>query len=715
MATSGNFKTGSVEGRSLTFKWTLGSQNVANNRTTINWELVGSGSHTGWVNCGPFEVTIQGKVVYTSDTRVQVYPDTVVASGSTTINHNADGTKYFTASIEAAIYSYSVNVKGSGGWDLPQIPRNARITGATNFSNSTRDGLTIDYYNPAGSAIYALQACISFDGSAADVPYRDIPKSKNGSYTFDLTDAEMRTLMAGTTGGKRTVRVYVQSKVNSSADWSRSHLSRTFTVTEGGVSTGTVTANDLTYETDSDYSYFNGDSQYLPIIRGVGSYISIHVADIKYNAGSVLGDEDAEITRATCGDTTVTRASSDYGYISSVSNKTQQILFFAPLLSDSIKLTIKTFRGNYTKTIKIPADKWVNLTAPKVYGASRAYISAVGNINLTLRMSAWSGIVPQGDTTSIRPYYQITSENLPGYMRYTDFRVYYKRTNELVWHTTPETMIALEVGTDDSTYNFTGTIEDIVYTAAYDIKVELSTTDYNVFNGISPASVENLTTEFIINGISAQPVFDWGQYDFNFNVPVYMKNSLYLSNAQRIFSQSTNGLDLMMVSLNDNNQSFFGYGGYEQEIGTTYFDGNAVNIRSKNNINNTATGTIGGNKAWTNSSDARLKENIEDLPQVFCDIWLELQPKMFEWNEISGKDDKKHFGLIAQDVIDTFQKYGLDYKAYGFIETIPINEVDYFAITYEAYNLITAQVLKNTVNEVSELKKEIAEIKRMLS
>jgi hypothetical protein len=170
-----------------------------------------------------------------------------------------------------------------------------------------------------------------------------------------------------------------------------------------------------------------------------------------------------------------------------------------------------------------------------------------------------------------------------------------------------------------------------------------------------------------------------------------------------------------MVSLNASNQAFFGYGTYDAGLGSTYFDGNTVNIRSKNNINNTAGGTIGGNKAWTNSSDSRLKEDVEDLPSVFCELWLELAPKVFRWNELNNGDATLHFGLIAQDVIAAFKKYGLNYKDYGFVSTVPVNGVDYYAITYEYYNMITAQVLKNTVAEVATIKDELKQIRNKLS
>ena len=240
----------------------------------------------------------------------------------------------------------------------------------------------------------------------------------------------------------------------------------------------------------------------------------------------------------------------------------------------------------------------------------------------------------------------------------------------------------------------------------YEAVVNLTGLDYRtayVFQAYAKDKLATVYTEE--KTIKSLPLFDWDADSFAFHVPVFMDNT------KQIWYKDTEGNNILMVSMNDMNQSFFGYGAYNAGLGSTYFDGNSVYIRSKNNINNTASGTIGGNKAWTNSSDARLKEDIRDLPQVFCDIWNELQPKLFRFNKLNGGGNTLYFGLIAQDVIAAFEKYGLDYRNYGFVSTMPIDGVDYFAITYEAYNMITAQVLKNTLAEVSAIKRELAEIR----
>ena len=66
MASSGSITTGTKEGRSVTLSWTLSSQDIANNTSTIAWTLKGSGSGSGWVLSGGFKAVINGTTVYLS-------------------------------------------------------------------------------------------------------------------------------------------------------------------------------------------------------------------------------------------------------------------------------------------------------------------------------------------------------------------------------------------------------------------------------------------------------------------------------------------------------------------------------------------------------------------------------------------------------------------------------------------------------------------------
>lgn len=157
MAASGSFKTGNYDGRYLTFSWSETSQNVTNNTTTISWRLTGEGGDSTWYNSGNFKVVIAGEVVYSSATRIQLKKGTVVASGTYTFKHNADGTKSFTASAEAGIYTVAVNCTGSGTFTLDTIPRASQpslITWPNNTQNVGNFGTEISIHMNRNSSAF---------------------------------------------------------------------------------------------------------------------------------------------------------------------------------------------------------------------------------------------------------------------------------------------------------------------------------------------------------------------------------------------------------------------------------------------------------------------------------------------------------------------------------------------------------------------------------
>lgn len=279
MPSSGSFTTSSCEGRSLTFNWSVKSQSISTNQTTINWSLVGSGSYTsGWVTCGNFKVTIEGNTVYSSSTRINVYSGTVVASGTYTFTHSSNGTKSFTAYAEAGIYYVAVNCSGSNTWSLPTITRQATITSAPNFNDEANP--TIYYTNPAGTAVTSLQACISLTGANADVSYRNITITGT-SYTFNLTTAERNTLRQATTGKTRTVYFVVKTVINGTT------LTNSKAVTFSIIN-GSPTIASLTYQ-DSNAS--------TVAITGNNQQIIQNQSTLQLNIGAVAALKYATISK----------------------------------------------------------------------------------------------------------------------------------------------------------------------------------------------------------------------------------------------------------------------------------------------------------------------------------------------------------------------------------------------------------------------------------
>lgn len=146
MAWSGSFKTTACKNLSLLISLSEQSQSIENNTTTIAWKISGyrTDGATGYITCGGFKLVINGTTVYSKseDYRIDVYNGTVVASGTTTISHNSDGTKSFSASAEAGIYYHDVNCSGSGSFTLPTIPRKSTLS-VGNGTLGTAQTLTI--------------------------------------------------------------------------------------------------------------------------------------------------------------------------------------------------------------------------------------------------------------------------------------------------------------------------------------------------------------------------------------------------------------------------------------------------------------------------------------------------------------------------------------------------------------------------------------------
>ena len=79
-------------------------------------------------------------------------------------------------------------------------------------------------------------------------------------------------------------------------------------------------------------------------------------------------------------------------------------------------------------------------------------------------------------------------------------------------------------------------------------------------------------------------------------------------------------------------------------------------------------GTIYG--TVSSSSDRRLKEEIMEFSQVHEDIYMDLRPVSFRYKNFEGeekKHDRPHYGFIAQEIEEAFEKRGITTDDYGII------------------------------------------------
>lgn len=333
MASSGNFTTTSSNNRSLKFSWEIKSQSVADNKTTISWKVVGAGSASGYVKCGGIYVKINGTVIVdeSTNTRYEVYNGTTVKSGTTTIAHNSDGTKTFSAEVKAGIYQYARNCSGSGSWTLTAIPRKATLSTATNFNDEGNPSIT--YSNPAGTAATTLQAYIyASDDSTVLVGGKDLTKTGT-SFTFSLTNAERNTLRkACVNANSMTVKFYVKTIISGTTYWS-SAIDKTFSIINANP---TVSASVI--DNGSESTRLTGDSNVM--IKGYNN------VDASMTATALKG-ATIKSYKIVNGSTTVNAASGSFHY---TENPT-----FVFTATDS--------RGNVaSKTITMPMVEYIKLT-----------------------------------------------------------------------------------------------------------------------------------------------------------------------------------------------------------------------------------------------------------------------------------------------------------------------------------------------------------------
>jgi hypothetical protein len=183
----------------LQFTWNRVSVSIYDNTSTIEWKLRLAANRYGAIeSTAPkkWSATING-VSYSGTNTVGVGANEIktLASGTTTIKHNTDGTKLFSFSFsqEFAI-TFAGNsigmIVGNGSAYLDTINRPAQIKTATDFTDEGAPSFT--YTNYVGDSAEMLIANVSWDGIAY-IHNRDIPKDGT-SFTFELTENERETL-----------------------------------------------------------------------------------------------------------------------------------------------------------------------------------------------------------------------------------------------------------------------------------------------------------------------------------------------------------------------------------------------------------------------------------------------------------------------------------------------------------------------------------------
>lgn len=241
---------GDYQGRYLYVSCTQ-TRNTAANTSTINWTLYSTGGTSTYYTVGPTYVYINGSQVYYREQkswRTQEFPAaTGSTSGSTTVSHNADGTKTITVELVTAVYNDGTG-SSSKSWTLDAIQRSSVIANVPSFN--IEDGLSctftkyVDSYTQTLKLSYGSTDIATFSNYTSGTTvtltnaqilaaYNAMGTNKSGDFTFTLTTYDGSTSRGnstkngtGTCAGTSDIRVSGVYKralpwVNDNGTWKK--------------------------------------------------------------------------------------------------------------------------------------------------------------------------------------------------------------------------------------------------------------------------------------------------------------------------------------------------------------------------------------------------------------------------------------------------------------------------------------------------------------
>ena len=254
MATSGSVSSNGYQGRYITFSWSLTTQSIKANTSTIAWRLEGDGTgQSSRYKAGNFKVVIDGTTVYSTsqDDRIWLYDGTLVASGNYTFNHNSQGEKSFSVQIQAGIYTYAVNCTGSGSFTLPTINRISTITSITGANTS--DELAVNYTEYVSS--YTNNLIIKLGSTTLQT----ITNYTSGA-SFTLSDSALNTIYSSVTSAKTaTLSFSLETYSGSLLLGTSDAVSKVLNINDSNPTIGTVTYRD----SNSTTAAITANDQYI--------------------------------------------------------------------------------------------------------------------------------------------------------------------------------------------------------------------------------------------------------------------------------------------------------------------------------------------------------------------------------------------------------------------------------------------------------------------
>ena len=499
----------------IALDWSVTSQSLVSNTSTIKWEvrfvlidaskfdfgdLYDTRILTGaWLSSNIYgypvlKVTIDDNVVYNAEAQLGISlkattSNPIFASGTTTVNHSADGTKTLSVRADFSLYNFtdqdgigyyysnSGKTTMSGTEILEEIPKKAIILSASDFTDESNP--TITYNVPTGTV--DVQAGILYSDGSEAVPYRTISNT-GSSYTFPLTDDERRSLYTTLLNkGITSTKVIFSIKSRSS------YTNATFTEPFAGTKTLTI----VNYKPTIDPELWDFNPVTVALTAGTNATKSYKIvkyfSEVAYDIGAE-GHKGADIAYISVknGDRTNTTTGGTFDNIISS--------LFTFTATD-------TYGRNVSGDMELSPSNWVDYVK-LTCNAKASEMSADGDVAITITGKYFKGSFGAVNNALIVSY---TKEEFRGGTETI-------QVGELV-----PTM-------NGNDYTATFTISGLDYKSSYNIVVHVSD---KLMNAESGSTV-----------VAPTPIFDWSRTDFNFNVPVTIQGG----SVPTIQAQGTSGI-----------------------------------------------------------------------------------------------------------------------------------------------------------------------------
>lgn len=268
MATSGYIQKDASFGY-VRLSWSEASQSIANNTTTINYTLsIYRSSSISSTASKDYSIKINGITVASGTNTIGGSGTKTLKTGSTTISHNANGTKSFSYSFSQEIdITWSGSKIGtltqSGTGTLDTIPR---ATTPTLSASSAELGKTITISTPRASSSFTHKLTYKIGSQTGT-----ISSSVATSYTWTIPLSLANAIPSATSG---TVTITCQTLNGSTAIGSKS-ISFKVTVPSSVVPSCSVAVSDsnTTYKTKFG-AYIQNKSKAKVVVTASGAYSS---------------------------------------------------------------------------------------------------------------------------------------------------------------------------------------------------------------------------------------------------------------------------------------------------------------------------------------------------------------------------------------------------------------------------------------------------------